>query len=373
MRSILLTGLVLIGSSVAFAQDATTLPAATQAAVDPLEATARRVDDLSSIFRITVTNGFLSVTTELDPKDTPLRISNPDLPGGGQVTTLVAGAGEDAALRQFSFTTPPDTAPDPSSKTAVSAMANAVHISQFSQNETALWSVQYLQQVPFDPEEAVGADPPVKLYIDRTDVATGLPKLKLKLFAASFDDLRRKYPKEVAQHLAPVLALIQQDASILAPDAALAKRALSDDATVDTDVAKQVNDLVAQLAAAEPDARDKAFASLQSLGEPGTVALSRIDRNGLSAEQNSQIDLLLAARIPGSMDDIKRLGNDPSFLVDCLYLADADLRQVAFKRLLATSKLPLEFDANGSDSARRKQVTAIRAQVLKWAATQPTS
>ncbi len=182
-------------------QLAATMPATTQATVE--DPAARKINSLADIFTISITNGYLSVTTSLKPDDTPLRVSHPDLPGGGEVRQMMAVA-DDGSLRQFAFTTPPDGAPDVVVKTGVSAIASQVQLTHDAETVQTIYSVQYIQQLPLEPDSA--EEPPVKLYVKLFDNTKNTATIDLRLAAANFEDLRQKHPINL-QHVAPVAYL----------------------------------------------------------------------------------------------------------------------------------------------------------------------
>jgi hypothetical protein len=328
-----------------------------------------KVDDLSEVFKLSMRGGFLSLDTDLKARQESVRVKAPALAKDGEVRVDPTGDAPGAPLRMFRFTTPPDSDPNPTTKIDVSAISNMVQISHMTEVGDGTDNVELIQQVPLDAESD---EPAVRLHINIADPKTGSIAYKQVLTADTFTELRQKYPREVSQYVVPILAMLQQDAALFTPDVELARHALRDESTPDVEMTKTVNDLIARLASDEPKARDDAYAALEKLGEPGALAASKVDRSKLSADQNSLLDQLLASRLPASPEDAKALASRPSFLVDCLYLDDADLRARAFERLQKVSNLQLTFDPNAPEPARRKQALAIRSQLTRWAASQPT-
>ncbi len=376
LRHLALSFAVLVMAPGAWAQPAATPPATmpTPLAVTtaPVEdPNARKIGSLSEIFTLSVTHGFLSVTTPLKPAETPLRVSHPDLPGGGEVRPMLMTGADDGVLRQFAFTTPPDGVPDVRVKTALSAIANQVQLTQDAETENSLYSVQFIQQLPFDPDGS--EEPAVKLYVKLYDSTTGNATIDLRLAAGNFEDLRRSHPIEFSRHLVPLLALLQHDKALLGVPLETARQVLSEGAIADDKSTARVNELVSQLASPEPQTRDTAMAALQGSGDVGMEALAKVDRSKLSAEQNSQIDLVLASKGSAAPAELRQLSNDPLFLVDCLYVDDADLRTRAVKQLQEVTKLAVTFDNEATENARRKQIGKVREQVVGWATTRPAT
>jgi hypothetical protein len=365
-----------LGHGYVFAQEPTTAPTTTEATVDAAAAEAfvpegpsMKVDDLSAVFKLSIQNGFLSLTTDLEPTDSATFVKVDGLAPGGEVNVSADGEGADGPrLRSLRFTTPPDGFPDPLMKTTVAAMPNRTDVSQDGEIGQWMRSVQFIQQIPFEPDDI--ADPPVKLYVNLSSAVSDEAPVRLQLTASSFVELQQRYPEEVSLYLVPMFALLQQE-SIFAPDPAVARQALLGEATADANVAKKVNELIAQLGADDPAARSRAYAALEQLGEPAATVVATLDRTNLSAEQNSLLDTLLAARSGALPQDAKQLARQPIFLLNCLFLDDAKLRAAAFDRLKEQTGLPLEFDPAADTAGRRAQALKVRTQVHTWATTRP--
>jgi hypothetical protein len=331
---------------------------------------SKKVEKLSAVFQLSIKDGFLSLDTDLKPSDIPIRILSPSLPAGGEVfVTAVPGAPDDV-LRFFRFTMPPSSMTDATSITDVNVMANRVQISQGSEIDAGLRNIQYIQQIPFDVLPP--GTSPVVLHVDITAPAPGAP-VKLALAANSFEDLCRRYPREVAIYFLPILADLQQDASVFAPDPTMARQALLPQVPADPALERRVKQLIAQLASPEPAQRDEATAELKKLGPSAATIAAKVDRGALSADQNSLIDAFIAGQLPASPEESAKLAQQPAYLLRCLYLNDAQLRASALNRLKSITHLPLKLDPSDSPSLRSQQTLKIWAQVNDWSTSQPAT
>jgi hypothetical protein len=344
----------------------TTQPTTTAVYTGPL----KKVDRLTDLFHLSIRDGFLALDTDLKPTPSPLRIQTPALPNGAEIFVSAAPGAPDDLLRFFRFITPPSATIDATSITDINVMANRVQISQGSEIDGGLRNVQYIQQIPFDVLPPGNA--PVALHVEITAPAPGAP-VKMMLTADSFNDLCDRYPREMATYFLPILEYLQQDASIFAPDPAMARQALLPEKPADAATEKQVKALIAQLASPSSTERDAALASLQKLGRPAAAVAAGVDRATLSADQNSLIDAFIAGQLPAAPEQVQRLAEQPAYLLRCLYLDDLALRASAANHLKAITHLPLTFDPAGSPAMRSKQVMKIWTQVNAWAATQPSA
>ncbi|HEV7301036.1 MAG TPA: hypothetical protein VGN72_16840 [Tepidisphaeraceae bacterium] len=376
---------VSLGCGLAVAQAPTTVPATTQPTTDAADPTAAAqaaavaafvpegptmtVDDLSAVFHLSAQNGFLSLSTDLEPTDGSVFVKVDGLVPGGDVNVSAADEGGGSPrLRLLRFTTPPDSFPNPISKTTIAAISNRIDFSQDSEFGGWVRSVHFIQQIPFDADDI--DDPPVKLYVNLSSTVSDAAPVKLQLTAGSFVELQQRHAEEVSLYLVPMFALLQQE-KLFAPDPTIARQALLGEATADPDLARQVNELIQRLGADAPAARSEAYAALEQLGEPAANIAATVDRTNLSAEQNSLLDTLLAARLGALPQDAQQLARQPIFLLNCLLLDDAKLRTAAFDRLKTLTALPLEFDPQANAATRRAQALKVRTQVHGWATTRP--
>jgi hypothetical protein len=258
-------------------------------------------------------------------------------------------------------------------------------VSQDIETPTGIRQVSLVQNFP-----GLGdSEPPVRLRISiqdkgagdaaagpttqsaqSTDAATGDKPLNIECTAPDFVTLRRKYPTEMAKYVEPIFRELQADAAVFGPDRKLAFQVFSPEAKMDPDVSARVKQIVARLDADDFHEREAAAAELQQLDDRAVTSLARLDRSGLSPEQNSRIDSFLSSYKPVSEDDARRLRDDVNFLVDCLYDSDDFVVHSALNRLRQLTGRDIHFEPTLRDDARRAAVNRLR-ETLANATTRP--
>ena len=111
------------------------------------------------------------------------------------------------------------------------------------------------------------------------------------------------------------------------------------------------------------DQRDKARQAIKDLGPDGAMVVYRMDRSGLTPEQNCQLDTVLGSQAFLSRKEADRLIGDVDFLLDCLYSAEPDVREVALKHLRVKTQKEVAFDVKAEYDARAARVEALRAEL----------
>jgi hypothetical protein len=137
-------------------------------------------------------------------------------------------------------------------------------------------------------------------------------------------------------------------------------------------LAKQIRALLPDLDADSYMRRDAARQAIQKLGPDAALVIYRMDRKGLTAEQNSQLDAILAGHSFLSRAEARRLLTDTDFLLDCMYSDDAQVRSVAAKHLQETLKREVAFDPKEDYDARVARVEVIRNELSHSATSKPT-
>ncbi|HLL91124.1 MAG TPA: hypothetical protein VK324_17625 [Tepidisphaeraceae bacterium] len=350
-----------------------TAPACAQAPADEVvpAPTTRAVDDVSDVFQLVVRHRFLGIETKLPVTEKPQSFHVPGLLGPAEAQLSEVGA---RGVEKFNFVVGSNDAAGESMTTVTAAPGYlGIFADHATADETSRRSIQYLQRVPLLGQSPEVDDPPVKLYVDVNEPATGLPATKLQLTATDFVDLRERYPRETARFLMPVLAQLQQEATVLAPDPALAWQVFADQRQTDDATRAAVEALVARLGADRATDRAAAAAELKEMGPKGAVALMRLDRSALSAEQNTRIDELLAPFQPADPARTLALAADADFLVDCLYLDDPALRTAAVARLSEIAGRPVKFDITARGRARSEAVEQVRQSLHRDGAQTPAT
>jgi hypothetical protein len=128
-------------------------------------------------------------------------------------------------------------------------------------------------------------------------------------------------------------------------------------------VATDVQRIIARLDSDDFHERESAAHDLAQLGQPAANILRHLDRTGLSAEQNSRIDAFLSQYHPAGDEEAQRLGNDPEFLIDCLYSTDDFIVQSSLGRLTKIIGSKVDFDPSLRGDARRDAIRKLHELV----------
>ncbi|HXE51750.1 MAG TPA: hypothetical protein VN541_02000 [Tepidisphaeraceae bacterium] len=185
--------------------------------------------------------------------------------------------------------------------------------------------------------------------------ATHTQNLVEKDFAA----LRRKHPSETDQWLRPIFRRLQQDAAF-APDPNAAWQVLVNDWPLNPGVQKTVEQLLADLNSDHSKVRNQASNKLAALGRDGATAIVRLDRRGLTIEQNARLDEVVSRFSPLAPPDVSRLRNNPEFLLDCQFCNDLTVRRLAAARVGQILGHPLNLDPSASDAVRDEMIERMR-------------
>jgi hypothetical protein len=184
-----------------------------------------------------------------------------------------------------------------------------------------------------------------------------------------FATLRQRHPSEVEQYLRPIFHRLGQDV-IFAPDDNTAWQVLSGDWPVGNDVSQKVRCLLPELNDPHSKVRNAAADRLAQLGRDGATAILRLDRQGLTLEQNVRLDEVISRFRRIATIEARRLELNPDFLLDCQYCDDATVRTLAAARLPRALGYAITLDPTAPEPARTEAVARLRNQ-LHPPATQP--
>ena len=187
--------------------------------------------------------------------------------------------------------------------------------------------------------------------------------VNLNIHEKDFSTLRRLHHEETERWLRPILRELHQE-SAFAADPAVAWQVLADQWPVD---GKFRDDVAQQLKALDADdfrVRQKASNALEKLGRDGAVYLMKMDRHGLSLEQNLRIDEVISRFKPLTEAEARPLRDDPNFLLDCLYGDDAVARKLSLDRLTELLHRKIDFDLDAIDDAKVDDVNALRDKLF---------
>lgn len=222
-----------------------------------------------------------------------------------------------------------------------------------------------------DPE---GRDGVAQLTVNEYGTANPAPR-SFTLRAADFYTLLRDNPREAEEFVRPLLRDLGQE-SVFAPDVLVAWQVFSDTWKADERITDRIKGLLPDMASNEYRLREKAVAELEGMGRAGAAALLRLDRSGLSAQQNLAVDRALAPYAQLTPREAEQYGKDRAFLLDCLYTSDRAIRAAALARLRDVTGQDVAFDLDAAANDRSAAVTALRKRLLIGEgspATRPTT
>ncbi|HWE01023.1 MAG TPA: hypothetical protein VG326_01345 [Tepidisphaeraceae bacterium] len=187
--------------------------------------------------------------------------------------------------------------------------------------------------------------------------------INLSIEEKDFATLRRLHHSETERWLRPILRELHQE-SAFAADPAAAWQILAEQWPADDHYQGLVAENLKSLNDDDFRVRRKACQALQKLGRDGALAMIKMDRRGLSLEQNVRLDEMIARYKPLPDAEARRLGKDRDFLLDCLYGDDPIARRLALDRLRALTVAPIPFNVDAGDDERVRAVNALREKLI---------
>jgi hypothetical protein len=174
-----------------------------------------------------------------------------------------------------------------------------------------------------------------------------------------FVTMRQRHHAETEQWLRPVFRELHQEA-VFGADPAMAWQVLAPQWPIDSKMKGAVESKLAGLDADDFRVRRRTADELEHLGRDAALVMMKIDRKGLSDEQNLRVDEVIGRfkSIPDA--EARRLASDANFLIDCLYTEDPIARRLALERLRGVTNKPLDFDMTAPEDDRIKAVNALR-------------
>jgi len=177
-----------------------------------------------------------------------------------------------------------------------------------------------------------------------------------------FLTLREKHAADLETWLRPVLHRLQQD-FVFATDSNAAWQTLAGEWPVNPSVQAKVEALLPDLNSPKWQVRHTTEKELAKLGRDGATVILRRSRTGLSLEQNTRLDELLSRFEPLSAEEVRKLSNNPEFLLDCAYCDDPVVRKLAAARLAKILGRPLKLDTNAPEAERGEAIELLRSQL----------
>jgi hypothetical protein len=185
---------------------------------------------------------------------------------------------------------------------------------------------------------------------------------QLTFVSPDFNAFVQNRPDETMRYLRPLLRQLGQE-MVFAPDQRVAEQVLGSLRRVDPVAQKQVMALLSELDDPNYRVRNAASTKLKTLGRAAADVLDRMDRTKLSPEQNVRIDLFLMQYDPASAKELAHLRLNPTFLLDCLYSDQSDIRWAALEQLRNVLNPSLEFDPEAPEEARSLSIAALRRRL----------
>lgn len=321
---------------------------------------------LNDVLRFAIENQDLTIRTKLPATNGPSRVELPELSG---ITTInIQDAPDRLAqsrrlfyqLMYYNFDRPDSI----QIITTVFQGPGNLQVAQDSDLLTEERTVQLIQQ-PFAPDGVpVEGEEPVRLFIKIINKTTN-EETDLRLGAANFVELRRKYPSETTQYLQPIFRDLKQEAGAFAIDANAAWQVLAARSPAgDPKIVAKVDELVAGLDSDQFHDRQAAQDGLAKLGQPAAMVLMGKSRAALSIQQNTEIDAFLTPYLPLDRQLAEQLRTEPNFLIDTLYSDDALLRAAAIEEFRSLKNEKIDFDVNAPPETRYPAIEELRRKYI---------
>jgi hypothetical protein len=327
-----------------------------------------RVDSIQQLVSFGVEQKFLAARTSLRPgQGEQVRVIAPNLRGFVRLALFGPDDAQapDAAGRNFQLFV--QDLSDPQAGivyTSVSAVAGRLIVARDAESDNSMSSVQLIQDPPPAPGAAAEQPQPVRLLVHYSNLAGDQREIDLKLEADSFLELRRQYPREVDVYLRPIIRDFAQEAAVFAVDPKIAWQVLGQEFKPDDELRRRIDTLLAQLDADDFRQRQNALDQLNQIGTPAAMVLARLDRTRLSEQQASMVETFLAEYAPVPADQVAKLRNDLSFLLDVLFVEDESLRALAVEQIRRVTGKAISLQAKDNPESRAIAIARLREQLI---------
>jgi hypothetical protein len=203
-----------------------------------------------------------------------------------------------------------------------------------------------------------GTEQGVDLLIENLGAQHQAPVLNIH--ATDLLNLREQKPSAVRTYLAPLLASIAGE-NPLRPQAGDVYRVFTD-IPADAETTRKLESLLSQMESSAVEDREAASKALDALGAPGILAAIRLDRTGLSPEQNDRLDRAVESHtLLRASPDRK---SDPYFLLDCLEDNDRAVRAAAKSALEKLTGKSMNYSPDLPGPQRAAAIKAAEKIVL---------
>ena len=191
-----------------------------------------------------------------------------------------------------------------------------------------------------------------------------------EISAFNFIELRQQNPAKVEKWLRPVFTRLLQDAAF-APDANTAWQVLAEHWPAPQPVRAEVLRLLPKLADDDWHIRNRTADDLARLGRDGATQILRLDRHGLTVEQNVLLDQVLSRFRLLPPQDAHSLAEDPDFLLDCQYSEESTVRHVAIEQLARVLRHAVDIDPEAPLKERASSIEKIRHELHRSTKAEP--
>jgi hypothetical protein len=323
----------------------------------------KRIEEIVSV---TTEDGRLAIKSPLFSADAAAQMRNKQLRAEvegfeGFCTVMVQSIGNGQFYFTFSNMSYPNL--EGVSNVTISMQPGYLQISRNYNSRTRNANVSLVQS---QGRQIYGQPDGVQMSVYGGD-NTGRSTASINVSEPDFMTLRRKHARAVNEHLRPLLRDLKLE-SLFAVDAVTAWQVFADDWRGDDAMTARVRALLPGLDADGYDERDKARQAMRDLGPNGAMTIYRMGRGDLTAEQNCQLDAVLASHSFLSRTEAGRLIGDVDFLLDCLYSEDASIRDVALRHLRKKTGRELPVEPKADYAARSALVETLRAELSRTGA-----
>jgi len=307
---------------------------------------------IDQIIRFSVDDRYISISTPLAGGDDMRRVEIPGLPGVSTITVLSMGGDAGPKFPQFKhWQVTPGMLILTDVLSSASGMVQIVHTMEGPLG---------MRQVVLMQSPVVEEQHSLRLRVKTTsDLLPNASAGDVDLSARDWTEFRTLYPRATSVYLRPVLRQIGAEQSLLHISLGEAWQVLARHWTEPLGVRDKVDPVLARLNPDDFRDRARAVKELDTLGLPGAMVLSKIDRRSLTPEQVTRVDDFLKRTLPLSPDVATALEKDVDYLTTLLYIEDPDLTRAVLVQLHDVTGHTPTLAPDSTGKARADAVDAL--------------